>query len=72
MDRRDRRKSDQKRVKRIRSFYGNKAKVSKSDIDAMRNDMKSKGRQMMNKKLFISLLIVLILLGGLTYLNYFN
>mgnify|MGYP000608808950 CR=1 FL=1 len=72
MDRRERRKSEQKKIKRVRSFYGKKAKISKGDITSMRENMKSKGRKMMSKKLYIFLFIIVLLLLSLTYFDYFR
>ncbi len=72
MDRRERRKSAQSKVKRVRSFYGKKAKVSKSDIASMQDHLKVSGRQMMSKKLIFVFVLILVLLFGLTYLGYFR
>ncbi len=72
MDRTSRRKTAQTKAKRIRSFYGKKAKVSKRDLEVKRKELQEKGQRMMSKKLLITLAIVLLLLFGLTYIGYFR
>lgn len=71
MDRRERRKSEQKAAKRIRGFYGKKAKISKSDLHKMEDEMKQKGFSLMTKKLLIGVILIIAILMTFAYIGYF-